>query len=118
MESKNNSMFEAPIGIMREVKGKMINVPMTEEIYSSQVNNFINYVYKSYAEEGYTKAQVKAAVNKYIAKLQYQFTYGGGDSLDRERVYEFLLNPNLKEIKNPTFAKGGKLGFCYSIGGL
>ena len=102
---------ETPIAMMREVTGKSVGtVPVSEEIYSSQVNDFVNYVYEVYAEQGYTKAQVKTAVNKYIKDLGKEFTYGGGDSLDRERVYEYLLNPSLKGIKNPMFANGGGVG--------
>lgn len=99
---------ETPIAMMREVTGKEVgSVPVSETIYSSQVNDFVNYVYEVYQEEGYTKAQVKMAVNKYINELGQEFTYGGGDSLDRERVYQFLLNPSLKGIKNPMMRDGG-----------
>jgi hypothetical protein len=99
---------ETPIAMMREVTGKPVGtVPVSETIYSSQVNDFVNYVYEVYAEKGYTKAQVKTAVNKYIKDLGKEFTYGGGDSVDRERVYEYLLNPSLKGIKNPMMRDGG-----------
>ena len=110
---------ETPIAMMREVTGKSVGtVPVSEKIYSSQVNDFVNYVYEVYAEQGYTKAQVKTAVNKYIKDLGKEFTYGGGDSLDRERVYEYLLNPSLKGIKNPMMRDGGGVsdyGVNYNI---
>jgi hypothetical protein len=102
---------ETPIAMMREVTGKAVGtVPVSEEIYTSQVNDFVNYVYEVYEEQGYTKAQVKTAVNKYIKDLGKEFTYGGGDSVDRERVYEYLLNPSLKGIKNPMMRDGGNVG--------
>ena len=109
----DGGMFEAPIGMMKEVKGKMVNVPVTDEISQSEVNRFVDYVYEayeSYEQDGvyeFTKPQVRKAVNKYLAQLEFEHTWGGGDSLDRERVYQFLINPNLKEIKNPRFLDGG-----------
>ena len=112
MMKNGGGVSETPIAMMREVTGRSVGtVPVSEEIYTSQVNDFVNYVYEVYEEQGYTKAQVKTAVNKYIKDLGKEFTYGGGDSLDRERVYEYLLNPSLKGIKNPMMRDGGGVGF-------
>jgi len=108
---EDGGMFEEPIGMMKPVSGKIVGrVPVLEDLLSSEVKDFIDYVYEAYKEDGFTKEQVKKAVNKYLKELGKEYTYGGGDSLDRERVYEFLLNPNLKEIKNPAFADGGGVG--------
>jgi len=110
MYADGGNMFETPIAKYKEVSGKVVgSVPVSEEVYSSQVKDFVNYVYEVYEEYGFTKKQVKEAVDKYIKELGYQFTWGGGDSLDRERVYEYLKNPNLQGIKNPSFANGGKI---------
>ena len=95
------SMFEAPIGIQREVKGKTINLPVTDKVYSSEINRFVDYVHDFYEENGFTKAEVKKAVDKYLAQLEFEQTWGGGDSVDRERVYEYLeLEGIEKNYKN------------------
>lgn len=110
MYADGGNMFETSIAKYKEVSGKVVgSVPVSEEVYSSQVKDFVDYVYEVYEEYGFTKKQVKEAVDKYIKELGYQFTWGGGDSLDRERVYEYLKNPNLQGIKNPSFANGGKI---------
>lgn len=107
---ENGGVSEQPIGMMKPITGKVVgSVPVSEQITSSEVKDFVEYVYEVYKDEGYTKAQVRTAVNKYINDLGKEFTYGGGDSLDRERVYEYLLNPKLSEIKNPSFENGGSL---------
>jgi hypothetical protein len=119
MYADGGNMFETPIAKYKEVSGKVVgSVPVSEEIYSSQVKDFVEYVYEVYEDYGFTKKQVKEAVDKYIKELGYQFTWGGGDSLDRERVYEYLRNPNLQEIKNPSFANGGSMSKSYEIGDI
>lgn len=95
-------------------------VTSSEYVSKEEIKRFEDYVFDVYEEEGYTKEQVKNAVKKYINHLdpitQNAFTWGGGDSLDRERVYEYLLDPKLKHIKNPTFAKGGQTkAFPYAV---
>lgn len=100
----NGGMFEAPIGVMREVKGKTVSVPVSEEIYSSEINRFVDYVDGFYGKKGiyaedldggFTKAEIKKAVNKYVENLNANGTWGGGDSLDRERVRQ-ILQPSYK----------------------
>lgn len=119
MYADGGNMFETPIAKYKEVSGKVVgSVPVSEEIYSSRVKDFVEYVYEVYEDYGFTKKQVKEAVDKYIKELGYQFTWGGGDSLDRERVYEYLRNPNLQGIKNPSFANGGSMSKSYEIGDI
>lgn len=119
MYADGGNMFETPIAKYKEVSGKVVgSVPVSEEVYSSQVKDFVDYVYEVYEDYGFTKKQVKEAVDKYIKELGYQFTWGGGDSLDRERVYEYLRNPNLQGIKNPSFANGGSMSKSYEIGDI
>jgi hypothetical protein len=119
MYADGGNMFETPIAKYKEVSGKVVgSVPVSEEVYSSQVKDFVEYVYEVYEDYGFTKKQVKEAVDKYIKELGYQFTWGGGDSLDRERVYEYLRNPNLQGIKNPSFANGGSMSKSYEIGDI
>lgn len=115
-----NGFFEKVDG--KFAKGGFFKNPVTSSEYLSkeEVERFEDYVYEVYEEYGFTKEQVKAAVKKYLSHLepsaQKAFTYGGGDSLDRERVYEYLLNPKLKQIKNPTFAKGGTTKTKFKVG--
>ena len=119
MYADGGNMFETPIAKYKEVSGKVVgSVPVSEEIYSSRVKDFVEYVYEVYEDYGFTKKQVKEAVDKYIKELGNQFTWGGGDSLDRERVYEYLRNPNLQGIKNPSFANGGSMSKSYEIGDI
>ena len=97
-------------------------VTSTEYISKEEIKRFEDYVFEVYEEYGFTKPQVIQAVKKYINHLepntQQAFTWGGGDSLDRERVYEYLLDPKLNRIKNPTFAKGGVTKNFISVGDI
>ena len=104
----DGGMFEAPIPMMREVKGKTVNVPVSEEIYSSEISEFVDYVDGFYGKKGiyaedldggFTKAEIKKAVNKYIENLNANGTWGGGDSLDRERVRQ-ILQPSYRLYKH------------------
>jgi hypothetical protein len=107
-----SAMKEFPNG--KFAKGGQVEkaVTSTEYISKEEIKRFEDYVYDVYEEYGFTKPQVIQAVKKYVNHLepntQQAFTWGGGDSLDRERVYEYLLDPKLNHIKNPTFAKGGE----------
>lgn len=91
-------------------KGLSVDTVVSDKIKPEEVGEFVKYVHNVYGEEGYTKEQVQDAVSKYLRDLQKQHTWGEGDSLDRERVYEYLKNPRLESIKNPTFADGGSVG--------
>jgi hypothetical protein len=117
MYADGGNMFETPIAKYKEVSGKVVgSVPVSEDVYSSQVKDFVDYVYEVYEEYGFTKKQVKEAVDKYIKELGYQFTWGGGDSLDKERVYEYLLNPTLKGIKNPSLGISSSMSSDFEVG--
>lgn len=125
---KDGGMFEAPIGMMKPVSGKVvISVPVYGDILSSEITDFVNYIYDFYDEE-FTKQEIKTAVNKYLKNLDENNTYGGGDSTDRERVYNKYLailsikksyekglitkseyEGLIKEQEN-KFAKGGGVG--------
>ena len=114
---KENPQYKGQIDLsMRDkyAKGGSVKkaVTSTEYISKEEIKRFEDYVYDVYEEYGFTKPQVIQAVKKYVNHLepntQQAFTWGGGDSLDRERVYEYLLDPKLNRIKNPTFAEGGE----------
>lgn len=92
-------------------------LPVSEELRKADIDQFIEYVNSFYGKDedamgkdGYTKAQIKTAINKYVSDLGKEFTWGYGDSLDRERVYEYLRNPKQSGIVNPSFAEGGPAG--------
>lgn len=97
MYSGGGNMFEKPIAMYREVSGKTRSLPQSTEVYESEINRFIDYVHDFYEEEGYSKAEVKTAVNKYLNDLGNQDTYGGGDSIDREKVYKYLESDSLEK---------------------
>ena len=132
MYAGGGNMFEKPIAMYREVSGKTRNLPQSTEVYESEINRFIDYVHDFYEEEGYSKAEVKSAVNKYLNDLGNQDTYGGGDSIDREKVYKYLEKDSLeksyksglitqgeyeqlKKQKENKYAHGGSM---YAGGGL
>jgi hypothetical protein len=65
----------------------------------NQMNEFYNYVFSFYNEVdgiypivGLTRDTIVKATNKYIASQEENYTWGGGDSLDRERVRDIILN--------------------------
>jgi hypothetical protein len=55
---------------------------------------------EDFANHGFTKREIKEAVNKYISDIDKRdddnFTWGGGDSVDRERVRQYLQPNGLK----------------------
>jgi hypothetical protein len=58
-------------------------------------NDFINYVYSFYGEGGIydqkrTKEQIAYATLIYLDNCDDNTTWGGGDSLDRERVRDYM----------------------------
>jgi len=97
-----------PNSIYRPLSGKIsAKATISYDVPKEEFDQFVNYVYDVYEEEGYNKSQVRVAIKKYLRDLNEQYTWGGGDSLDRERVYEYLKNPKQKGIVNPFLANGG-----------
>ena len=67
----------------------------------SEICDFVSYVDSFYNEKngiypikGMTNEMVLDATKKYIASLTDEVTWGGGDSLDRERVRDIILENN------------------------
>ncbi len=95
------------------------SVAVSKTISGNEINLFIDYCYGfygkggTYADElngGLTKAQVKTAVMKYLDQLDSNPTWGGGDSLDRERV-RLIFDKNYSLLKKGgKMAKGGGVG--------
>ena len=67
-----------------------------EKIPQSDVDWFINYVYSFYGRGGvrgsnpYTREQIEKAVYNYLSDLEQFPSWGDGDSIDRERVGQYL----------------------------
>jgi len=68
------------------------------------IENFISYVDSFYNEKsglypikGLTKKMIVDATQKYINSLNEKYTWGDGDSIDRERVRDIILVDN-KEV--------------------
>jgi hypothetical protein len=86
------------------------NLPVGQRVSSEKINKFIDYVYGFYGKGGIyardfngglTKAQITKGVNEYLEELDQEKTWGGGDSLDRERVREYL--------ESKKYAQGGEI---------
>tara|TARA_Y100001973_G_C5202472_1_gene338885 strand:- start:3400 stop:3849 length:450 start_codon:yes stop_codon:yes gene_type:complete len=68
---------------------------------------FVNYVYDFYGEDGIypennrTKPQIRVATLIYLKSINElnsdHFTWGGGDSVDRERVRDIMDSPTFAE---------------------
>ena len=76
------------------------------EVIVSEVVDFIAYVESFYGNVpnavypiGAIPKMIFAATSKYINSLNDKVTWGGGDSLDRERVRDILIEDNNLEWK-------------------
>jgi len=70
----------------------------TSEIEPNELQRFIEYVELFYNEKdgifpiiGLTSEMILDATQKYINSLTEEYTWGGGDSIDRERVRDIIL---------------------------
>jgi hypothetical protein len=71
------------------------------DVIVSEVVDFIAYVESFYGNVpnaiypiGASPKMIIAATSKYINSLNDKVTWGGGDSLDRERVRDILIEDN------------------------
>jgi hypothetical protein len=76
------------------------------EVVVSEVVDFITYVESFYGNVpdavypiGASPKMIIAATSKYLKSLNDKMTWGGGDSLDRERVRDILIEDNNLEWK-------------------
>lgn len=67
---------------------------MTITDFVSYVDSFYNAKSGIYPIKGMTNTMVLNATKKYIASLNDEVSWGGGDSLDRERVRDIILEDN------------------------
>ena len=62
--------------------------------FISYVDSFYNVKSGIYPIKGLTLKMIIIAVNKYMNSCDENITWGGGDSLDRERVRDIILEVN------------------------
>ena len=62
--------------------------------FISYVDSFYNVKSGIYPIKGLTLKMIIIAVNKYMNSCDENITWGGGDSLDRERVTDIILEDN------------------------
>ena len=96
-------------------KGGGVSLPVSKTISKQEIDSFTDYVNEYYGKKGiyadqldggFTKAELKKAVNKYISNLDKNSTWGYGDSLDRERVRQ-ILQPSYKLYSEGGYAEKG-----------
>jgi len=90
--------------LTQQIEGFVMNKTQIKAI-TEMMSEFIVYVDKFYNEKtgvypikGMTDTMVLDAVQKYINSLNDDITWGGGDSLDRERVRDIILADNDVEV--------------------
>ena len=62
--------------------------------FVSYVDDFYNEKSGIYPIKGLTNSMIINATQKYITSQTKDYTWGGGDSLDRERVRDIILADN------------------------
>ena len=115
----NNYLGEGTAQGIYKNGGGVESVPRIEYIeFVDYVNEFYgkNGIYADQLNGGFTKSQIKVAVVKYFSTFNKNRTWGGGNSLDRERVRE-ILDPSYKmehggkmhdyEKMEDNYARGG-----------
>tara|TARA_B100000927_G_scaffold232634_1_gene192783 strand:- start:985 stop:1269 length:285 start_codon:yes stop_codon:yes gene_type:complete len=85
---------------MEKIHAMMLGVDNVEKITSILVD-FVAYVDSFYNEKngiypikGLTNDMIINATQKYITSQTKDYTWGGGDSVDRERVCRIILADN------------------------
>ena len=62
--------------------------------FIAYVDSFYNEKDGIYPIKGLTNSMIIKAIQKYITSQTKDYTWGGGDSLDRERVRDIILADN------------------------
>lgn len=100
--------FTARLQTPQEIDAEM---KQNKKPNKKELNNFYNYVMSFYNEldgiypiKNLTLTKVYNATHQYLDKIQSEnnelYTWGGGDSLDRERVRDLLVTVKVKNKKN------------------
>lgn len=100
-------------GMVMLKDGGNVKSEVEELVSEEELDRFIEYVDGFYGKEGiyaeelnggFTKKELESAVNNYIIDINNNknpdVTWGGGDSLDRERVREYLEKKDFKDGGN------------------
>jgi hypothetical protein len=76
----------------------------TRKQLKKELQDFLEYCNDFYGINGtsdivYSKSEIRVAINQYLRNLLTDKiqTWGGGDSIDRERVHEILENQRQKD---------------------
>ena len=69
-------------------------IDIEKSYFISYVDSFYNVKSGIYPIKGLTLKMIIIAVNKYMNSCDENITWGGGDSLDRERVRDIILEDN------------------------
>lgn len=77
---------------------------VTKQQLKKELQDFLEYCNDCYGINGtsdivYSKSEIRVAINQYLRNLLTDKiqTWGGGDSIDRERVHEILENQRQKD---------------------
>ena len=87
-------------------KEEKMSLDNNEKVSIAELVDFATYVESFYGNApdavypiGASPKMIIAAISKYIQSLSETVTWGGGDSLDRERVRDILIEDNNLEWK-------------------
>ena len=85
---------------MKKMHAMMFGVDNVEKItnilcdFLAYVDSFYNEKNGIYPIKGLTNDMIFTATLKYVSSQTKDYTWGGGDSLDRERVRDIILADN------------------------
>ena len=85
---------------MKKMHAMMFGVDNVEKItnilvdFLAYVDSFYNEKNGIYPIKGLTNDMIISATQKYITSQTKDYTWGGGDSVDRERVRDIILADN------------------------
>ncbi len=91
---------------MKKLHAMMFGIDNVEKItnilidFIAYVDSFYNEKNGIYPIKGLTNDMIINATQKYITSQTKDYTWGGGDSVDRERVCRIILADN-KSLLNP-----------------
>lgn len=115
--TKNAAEADAKYFSSRYYGTKMENGGMVKKS-DFDYESFVNYIYAFYGKNGIyasefgggaSDAEIKSAVDQYLNSVDAS-TFGGGDSLDRERVRDIMLNKREDSVGNSIYGNGGSTG--------
>lgn len=107
---KPNEVVSDPRQVKFATGGGVEYVSVSQKISKKDKDEFLEYLNEFYGKKGlyaddlkggFSKAELRKAMNTYLQKLGSAPTWGYGDSVDRERVRQ-ILQPSYK-----MYAEGG-----------